>query len=63
MPVGWSKAIATLFVREDAVETAWAIVDPILGNVVPVHPYETGTWGPPQADTLTSDVEGWHDPE
>jgi glucose-6-phosphate 1-dehydrogenase len=54
---------ATLFVREDAVEAAWAIVDPILGSVVPVHPYEPGTWGPPEANALTSDVEGWHDPE
>jgi glucose-6-phosphate 1-dehydrogenase len=54
---------ATLFVREDAVEAAWAIVDPILNNVVPVHSYEPGSWGPPEADALTSDVEGWHDPE
>jgi glucose-6-phosphate 1-dehydrogenase len=54
---------ATLFVREDAVEAAWAIVDPILGSVVPLHPYEPGTWGPPEANALTSDVEGWHDPE
>src|SRR5262249_35688286 len=54
---------ATLFVREDAVEAARAIVDPILNNVVPVHPYQPGTWGPPEAAALTSDVEGWRDPD
>jgi len=54
---------ATLFVREDAVEAAWAIVDPILGSVVPLHPYEPGTWGPPEANALTFFVDGWPAPE
>ena len=54
---------AMLFVREDAVEAAWAIVDPILDNVTPVHPYKPGTWGPPQADALATDIGGWHNPE
>jgi glucose-6-phosphate 1-dehydrogenase len=49
----------TLFARQDAVEAAWAIVDPILGNVVPVQEYEPGTWGPPAADELTAGVGGW----
>jgi glucose-6-phosphate 1-dehydrogenase len=53
---------ATLFVREDAVEAAWAIVDPILGNSTPVHPYEPGTWGPPEEDALVADFDGWRDP-
>ncbi|HEY1252601.1 MAG TPA: glucose-6-phosphate dehydrogenase [Thermoanaerobaculia bacterium] len=52
----------TLFVREDAVEAAWTIVDPILGNATPVHPYAPGTWGPKEADRLSSDFEGWRDP-
>jgi len=52
---------AMLFVREDAVEAAWAIVDPILGGATPVHPYEPGSWGPPEADRLLAG-EGWHDP-
>jgi glucose-6-phosphate 1-dehydrogenase len=56
------KGDPMLFVREDAVEAAWAIVDPILGNVTPVHSYEPGTWGPAEADRLASDVEGWVDP-
>jgi glucose-6-phosphate 1-dehydrogenase len=52
----------TLFSRQDGVEAAWAIVDPILGNATPVHEYEPGTWGPPDAARLTADVGGWHVP-
>ncbi len=52
-----------LFVREDAVDAAWAIVDPILDNVTPVHEYQTGTWGPAEADRLTKDLGGWHTPK
>jgi glucose-6-phosphate 1-dehydrogenase len=51
-----------LFVREDVVEEAWSIVEPILGDAVPVHIYKPGTWGPPEADRLTADVGGWHNP-
>ena len=54
---------ATLFARQDAVEAAWAIVDPVLGGVTPLTPYEPGTWGPDEAKRLTADVGGWHDPE
>ncbi len=57
------KGDPTLFVREDAVEAAWAIVDPILDNATPVHPYKAGTWGPVEAIGLTGDSEGWHDPK
>jgi glucose-6-phosphate 1-dehydrogenase len=49
----------TLFAREDAVEAAWAIVEPILGEAVPVYEYEQGTWGPSEADSLAVDVGGW----
>jgi len=52
----------TLFAREDAVEAAWAIVEPILGSVTPVHEYEPGSWGPPEAARLTAEVGGWHCP-
>lgn len=51
-----------LFVREDVVEAAWSIVDPILDNVVPVEVYKPGTWGPAEADRLAVDVGGWHNP-
>jgi glucose-6-phosphate 1-dehydrogenase len=49
----------TLFAREDAVEAAWEIVDPILGSKTPVHGYEPGSWGPPEAEALAADVGGW----
>ena len=54
---------ATLFARQDAVEAAWAIVDPVLGAPTPVQPYEPKTWGPESANRLTADVGGWLDPE
>jgi glucose-6-phosphate 1-dehydrogenase len=54
---------ALLFVRQDAVEAAWAIVEPILGDVTPVHEYEPGTWGPAEAEGLAADVGGWHNPQ
>jgi len=54
---------AMLFVREDAVEAAWAIVEPILGSSGPLYSYEAGSWGPHQADRLVADLGGWHSPE
>jgi glucose-6-phosphate 1-dehydrogenase len=55
------KGDATQFAREDYVEQAWRIVAPVLGNATPVHEYEAGTWGPPQANYLLGS-EGWHNP-
>ena len=52
----------TLFAREDAVEAAWAIVQPILGSVTPVHDYEPGSWGPREADALAAGLGGWQSP-
>ena len=52
----------TLFARQDEVEAAWAIVQPILEATTPVHDYECGTWGPPQAETLAAEIGGWHEP-
>jgi glucose-6-phosphate 1-dehydrogenase len=54
---------ATLFARQDAVEAAWTIVDPILGDSIPVQTYKPGTWGPAEADRLTEDVGGWAQPK
>jgi glucose-6-phosphate 1-dehydrogenase len=51
-----------LFARQDTVEDAWRIVDPVIGNVVPVHPYARGTWGPKEADALLPSDIPWHDP-
>jgi glucose-6-phosphate 1-dehydrogenase len=57
------KGDSALFTREDSVESAWRVVDPVLGDVTPVHEYEPGTWGPREADELTADIGGWHDPK
>ena len=56
------KGDATLFAREDSVEMAWRIVDPILGDKVPVEPYEPGSWGPKSAQSSLVPPCGWHDP-
>ncbi len=52
-----------LFARQDTVEAAWRVVDPVLGDAVPGHPYAKGSWGPKQADALLPDGESWHDVE
>src|SRR5512142_2589851 len=51
-----------LFARQDTVEAAWEIVDPVLGDAVPVHPYARGSWGPKEADQLLPGRDTWHDP-
>ena len=51
-----------MFARQDTVEAAWQIVDPVLGDVVPVHPYARGSWGPKEADRLLPGRDTWHDP-
>lgn len=54
---------STLFVREDGVEAAWGVVDPILGNGTLAHVYEPNTWGPIEADQIIAGDGGWHNPE
>jgi glucose-6-phosphate 1-dehydrogenase len=51
-----------LFAQQDTVDASWRAVDPVLGDVVPVHPYARGSWGPEQADGLLPAGETWHDP-
>jgi hypothetical protein len=53
---------ATLFAREDYVEEAWRIVDPVLRADTPVFEYEPGTWGPVEANQAIAPVGGWHAP-
>ncbi|HTY94657.1 MAG TPA: glucose-6-phosphate dehydrogenase [Steroidobacteraceae bacterium] len=53
---------ATLFAREDEVEAAWAVVDPVLRAGTPVYDYTPGTWGPTQAFDIIHGDCGWHDP-
>ncbi len=53
----------SLFARQDGVEAAWRVVDPILDDAVPVRTYAKGSWGPPEADGLVRDLGGWIDPK
>jgi glucose-6-phosphate 1-dehydrogenase len=51
-----------LFARQETVEAAWRVVQPVLGDVVPVVPYPRDTWGPAAADSLLPAGETWHNP-
>src|SRR2546423_3625390 len=53
---------ATLFAREDYVEEAWRIVDPVLKAGTAVCEYEPGAWGPKEVDTRVSPPGGWQNP-
>jgi glucose-6-phosphate 1-dehydrogenase len=53
---------ATDFAREDYVEAAWRVVEPVLGDAARVRPYDPGTWGPPDADPRLTPPGGWQDP-
>ena len=53
---------ATLFAREDHVEEAWRIVDPVLKAKTPVYEYEPGTWGPKEVDKAVVPAGGWQAP-
>ena len=50
---------ATLFARQDVVEAAWAIVDPVLDKGSKLHEYECGSDGPREAQSLVERVGGW----
>ena len=52
-----------LFAREDCVEAAWRIVEPVLDNVTPVYDYEPGSWGPQESNEFISKHGDWHEPE
>ncbi len=53
---------ATLFAREDYVEQAWRIVDPVLKAGLPVYEYQPQTWGPSQVGPNVTPAGGWHNP-
>ncbi len=48
----------TLFAGQDGVEAAWAVVQPVVGLVTPVHEYQPATWGPYEAERLTAGICG-----
>jgi glucose-6-phosphate 1-dehydrogenase len=51
-----------LFTREDAVEAAWAVVDPVLKTHHRARPYKRHSWGPKAADAIIAAGGSWHDP-
>jgi len=51
-----------LFTREDAVEAAWAVVDPVLKTHHRARPYKRHSWGPKEADTIIGSDSCWHNP-
>ncbi len=53
---------ATLFARQDYVEEAWRIVDPVLTADTPAYVYEPNTWGPGEVNSLVAPPAGWHNP-
>jgi glucose-6-phosphate 1-dehydrogenase len=56
------KGDANLFAREDSVEAAWRVVEPILGNAAPIHEYPKGCWGPEAANAILEGGMRWYDP-
>ena len=53
---------ASLFAREDSVEHAWRIIDPILNASTPLSEYAPNTWGPTEVERLGTPCCGWHSP-
>jgi hypothetical protein len=53
---------ATFFARQDYVEEAWRIVDPLLKAATPIYEYEIATWGPIEVDQRVAPAGGWHNP-
>jgi glucose-6-phosphate 1-dehydrogenase len=51
-----------LFTREDAVEAAWAVVQPVLKTHHRARPYKRGSWGPKDADAIIASDGCWHNP-
>jgi glucose-6-phosphate 1-dehydrogenase len=56
------KGDPLLFARQDGVEAAWRVVDPVLGDAVALRDYDAGSWGPARAERLGADVGGWRAP-
>ena len=54
---------ASLFTRDDSVEAAWRVVEPVLGAASPPEEYEPGSWGPAAAAAVLAGAEPWHDPQ
>jgi len=53
---------SSLFTRDEAVEAAWRVVDPVLDLPGPIELYDRGSWGPDSATKVVEEGDGWHDP-
>jgi glucose-6-phosphate 1-dehydrogenase len=53
---------AKRFTRQDSVEEAWRVMQPLLDAPPPVHPYAPGSWGPKEGDDLVAGFGRWHGP-
>jgi glucose-6-phosphate 1-dehydrogenase len=53
----------TLFTRDDSVEAAWRVIEPVLANAAPVHEYAVGSWGPAAAEDVVAGEQGWYNPK
>jgi len=53
---------SSLFARQDYVEEAWRVVDPVLKKDTPVYEYEPSSWGPPEANDRVVPPGGWENP-
>ena len=56
------RGLRPRFNRQDTIEAAWRVMQPLIDHPSPVLPYAPGTWGPAEADALVADHGGWHDP-
>jgi glucose-6-phosphate 1-dehydrogenase len=56
------RGVSARFARQDYVEEAWRIVDPVLDDATPVYAYEPGSWGPSQTDSAVAPEGGWFNP-
>ncbi|HVL62685.1 MAG TPA: glucose-6-phosphate dehydrogenase [Microbacterium sp.] len=50
------------FGRQDTIEAAWRVMQPLVDHPSPIHPYAPGSWGPAEADALVADHGGWREP-
>jgi glucose-6-phosphate 1-dehydrogenase len=53
---------AARFTRQDSIEEAWRVLQPLLDSPPPPHDYAKGSWGPSAADKLVAGHGRWHEP-
>ena len=57
-----SRAAGARFGRQDTIEAAWRVMQPLVDHPSPIHPYAPGTWGPAEAEALVAEHGGWRGP-